>query len=78
MENSQWGRLFLILGVACLIIGIGFYLVPRIPFLSRLGRLPGDVIWKRENITIYFPLVTSLLLSAVISLILIILSLLRR
>jgi hypothetical protein len=39
------------------------------PFLSRigLGRLPGDIVIERENVTFYFPIVTCLLLSLVFS-----------
>jgi hypothetical protein len=41
------------------------------PFLSRigLGRLPGDIVIERENMTFYFPLMTCLLLSVVFSLV---------
>jgi hypothetical protein len=42
------------------------------PYLSRigLGRLPGDFVIERESMTFYFPLMTCLLLSAVLSLVL--------
>jgi len=42
------------------------------PFLQKagLGRLPGDILIRRENWHFYFPLTTSLLLSLVISLLL--------
>jgi hypothetical protein len=41
------------------------------PYLSQigLGRLPGDIVIKRENVTLYFPLTTCLLLSALLSLV---------
>jgi hypothetical protein len=41
------------------------------PFIAKLGlgRLPGDVVIERENFTYYLPLGTSLLVSAVLSLI---------
>jgi hypothetical protein len=35
-----------------------------------LGQLPGDLVFKRGNFTLYFPLATSLLLSLIVSLIL--------
>ena len=35
-----------------------------------LGRLPGDFVWKRKNITVYFPIVTSLVVSLVLTLLL--------
>jgi hypothetical protein len=42
------------------------------PVLSKLGlgRLPGDIVIERENVTFYLPLATSLLISVVLSLIL--------
>jgi len=41
------------------------------PYLSRigLGRLPGDIVIERENMTFYFPLMTCLLVSVVLSLV---------
>jgi hypothetical protein len=41
------------------------------PYLGRIGvgRLPGDFVIERENMTFYFPLMTCLLLSAVLSLV---------
>lgn len=42
------------------------------PVLGRLGlgRLPGDIVIERENYSFYFPIVTSLVVSVVLSLIL--------
>jgi len=42
------------------------------PYLSRigLGRLPGDIVIERDNMSLYFPLVTCLLLSLLFSLVL--------
>ncbi|MER3485211.1 MAG: DUF2905 domain-containing protein, partial [Chloroflexota bacterium] len=42
----------------------------RVPFLGSLGKLPGDIVYRRGNITIAIPLVTSLLLSLLLTLIL--------
>ena len=41
------------------------------PYLSQigLGRLPGDIVIERENVTFYFPLMTCLLLSVLFSLV---------
>lgn len=35
----------------------------------RLGQLPGDVVWRGKNSTVYFPVVTSLLLSVLLTLV---------
>jgi hypothetical protein len=58
-------RLLVILGLAILLIGLFW------PYLSRIGwgRLPGDIVIERDNVTFYFPLMTCLLLSLLFSLI---------
>ena len=58
-------RFLIVLGLAILVAGLLW------PFLSRigLGRLPGDIVMERENMTFYFPLMTCLLLSVVFSLV---------
>ena len=56
-----------------IIIGVLFILVGLLyPFLKDLGlgRLPGDIIVKKENSTFYFPIVTCIVVSVVISIIL--------
>jgi hypothetical protein len=42
------------------------------PYLSQigLGRLPGDIVMERKKVTLYFPLMTSLLASVLLSLVL--------
>jgi hypothetical protein len=56
-------RTLIILGVVILVIGLLW------PFLSKLGlgRLPGDIVIERGNTTFYFPLVTCLILSLLLS-----------
>ena len=58
-------RFLIVLGLAILLIGLLW------PYLSKLGlgRLPGDIVVERENVTLYIPLATCLLLSLVLSLI---------
>lgn len=70
------GKLFILLGVVFLVVGALLTLSPRLPF--RLGRLPGDLVWEGRNTTVYFPIVTSLLLSAVLTLILWLVALFRK
>jgi len=56
-----------------IIIGIIFILVGLLyPFLRDigLGRLPGDIVIKKENSSFYFPIVTCIIVSVVVSLIL--------
>ena len=56
-----------------IIIGVLFILVGLLyPFLKDigLGRLPGDIVIKKENSSFYFPIVTCIVVSVVVSLIL--------
>jgi membrane protein implicated in regulation of membrane protease activity len=61
------GKLLLVFGVLLVLAGLALTLVGRIPWL---GRLPGDIHIERGSWTFYFPLATSLVLSAVLTLIL--------
>ena len=70
--GSDLGRTLIVLGAVILVIGLVVSLGGR---LSWLGRLPGDIIWRRGGTTFYFPIVTCLLLSLLLTLIF---SLLRR
>ncbi len=65
-DMEALGKIMLLLGGAFLVIGLLLTLGGR--FLS-LGRLPGDIYIKRGNFTFYFPLVTGLLLSLILTLI---------
>jgi ABC-type phosphate transport system permease subunit len=57
-------RFLIIVGIALVLIGLAW------PWLSKLGlgRLPGDIVIRREGFSFYFPIVTSLLLSIIASL----------
>ncbi len=59
-------QLLITLGIILLLIGVAWPLLSKLPF----GRLPGDIMIERENFSFYFPLMTGLLISAVLSLIL--------
>jgi predicted lysophospholipase L1 biosynthesis ABC-type transport system permease subunit len=61
----ELGRALLILGALSVIVGAVLYFGVRVPF--RLGRLPGDVIHRGEHATFYFPIVTCLAISVVLS-----------
>ena len=69
-------RLFLSLGILFLILGACVLVAEKAGL--PLGRLPGDFAWRGKNSSIYFPLATSLLLSILLSLLVYILSRLRR
>ena len=60
-------RLLIVFGLVLVGLGVLFLLGPRIPFL---GRLPGDLLFRRGGATIYVPLATSILLSIVLTILL--------
>lgn len=61
------GRMLVVAGLVIAAVGALLLLSGKIPWL---GRLPGDILVKREKFTFYFPLATSLLISLILSLIL--------
>jgi len=64
---SGLGKILILAGVLLIVAGIMVIFAQRLPWL---GKLPGDIHIKRENFSFYFPLATSLLVSALLSLIL--------
>ena len=64
---SGLGRSLIILGLVIVLIGVVVSLAGRLPWL---GRLPGDIAIKRENVSFYFPLGTCLLISVLLSFVL--------
>jgi len=62
------GRILIVCGLILLVLGVLVTIGERLPI--RMGRLPGDIVIRGRNTTFYFPIVTSLLLSVVLSLIL--------
>ena len=72
----ELGRALLMLGGLLVLIGAFFYFGGKLPF--RLGRLPGDIVYKGEHTSFYFPITTSILLSAGLSLLFWLISRIRR
>lgn len=61
------GRILLLIGAVLLVVGLLVMFADRVPFL---GKLPGDVVVRKKNFTFYFPIVTSILVSLVLTLVL--------
>ncbi len=59
------GRIFIIIGIVIVVIGLLLQYGNKIP----IGELPGDFVIRRENITIYFPLTTGIILSIIVTVI---------
>ena len=64
MPIESLGRFLIVIGVITIVIGSVFVLFGKVPWI---GRLPGDIIIRRENFTFYFPIVTMLILSAILT-----------
>ena len=61
------GRALLIIGVILVGVGLVLVLAPKIPFL---GRLPGDLRFERDGLTVYVPLGSMIVLSILVSVVL--------
>ena len=61
------GRLLIWLGGGLLLVGLLMIAAGRI---TGLGRLPGDIVIRRENVTVFIPLATMVLVSFVLTIVL--------
>lgn len=66
MNLDPLAKTFIILGVVLLTAGILWQL--GWPQALRLGRLPGDIVIERENMKVYIPITTGILISVILSL----------
>jgi hypothetical protein len=62
---SGLGRVLIFLGVGLFVLGLLLTFAGRVPFV---GRLPGDIVYRKGNFTFYFPLATGILISFLLSL----------
>lgn len=73
---AEIGKGLVVLGILLVVAGGVFILLGRINV--PLGRLPGDIVYRGKNSTVYFPLMTSIVVSVVLSAILYFVSRFRR
>jgi hypothetical protein len=64
--DMSLGRILIVVGVVLVVLGLLLTIGERLPL--RLGRLPGDIYVHGRHTSFYFPIVTCLLLSLVLSL----------
>jgi len=64
---SIMGKLLIAMGILLVIVGLVFLWGPKVPFL---GKLPGDIYFRRGNFTFYFPVVTCVIISLILTLVL--------
>lgn len=67
MEIQYLGKIIIVMGIFLVVLGALILLSPKIPFI---GRLPGDILIKRDNVTFFFPLASSIIISLIITIIL--------
>jgi hypothetical protein len=61
------GRSLLLIGLVVAAIGVVLILSPRIPIL---GKLPGDITFQRDGVTVVIPIATMLVISLVLTIVL--------
>jgi len=64
---GEMAKIIIVIGTVLVLIGIAMLFIQKVPFL---GKLPGDILIKKENFTFYFPLTTGIIISIIVSLIL--------
>jgi hypothetical protein len=67
MAVESLGRMLIYIGIIIVVVGGFFLLMAKLPWF---GRLPGDIVYRREGLTIYVPLATMILVSLVLTLLL--------
>ncbi len=73
---SQIGKLLVIIGILLVILGLLLWVVPGL--FRWFGKLPGDIVIRRDGFVLYAPITSMLLLSLLISLVLGVLSRIMR
>ena len=58
------GKTLVLLGAFLIVVGLFLWLGDKIPWI---GRLPGDILVKKENFTFYFPIVTCIIMSIILT-----------
>lgn len=69
---AGFGRLFILLGLLLVLLGVMLSFADKIP---HIGRLPGDILVRKERFQFYFPITTCIIVSIILTLFL---SLFRR
>jgi hypothetical protein len=64
MMGHDIGKMLIAAGLLIALLGIILIVAGNVPFL---GKLPGDIVIRRKNFTLYFPLATGILLSVILT-----------
>jgi hypothetical protein len=60
------GKILIVIGIILTVVGLAFLFADKIPFP---GKLPGDIYIKKERLTFYFPITTSIIISIILTII---------
>ncbi|MGA9048417.1 MAG: DUF2905 domain-containing protein [Dehalococcoidia bacterium] len=66
MDLAGLGKIILIFGGVIIVVGLLFIFAQQIPFF---GKLPGDIFIKKDNFSFYFPIVTFIIISIVLTIV---------
>lgn len=69
------GRIIITLGIVLIIVGSTLWLFGKLPFI---GKLPGDILVQKPNFTFYAPVTTLILISVILSVLLTIISNIKK
>ena len=75
-SEFDFGKLLMFLGGILLAAGLVFIFLGKTNL--PIGKLPGDIVYRGKNTTVYFPLATSILLSVVLTVVMYIIGRFRR
>src|SRR5438105_4881607 len=68
-DLSDFGKILIGIGIVIVLMGAVLVLAGRLPgVFGPIGKLPGDILFKRASFTFYFPITTSILASIILSL----------
>ncbi|MBI2590860.1 MAG: DUF2905 domain-containing protein [Candidatus Blackburnbacteria bacterium] len=72
---QEAGRIIIVIGIVCIILGSFLWFFGKLPFL---GKLPGDIYVQRKNFSFYAPLTTTVIISILLSIVLTIIAHLKK
>ena len=75
MMLQDLGRIVIVIGIVLVVLGSCLWFFGKLPFL---GKLPGDIFIQKENFSVYAPITTALIISIFLSIVLTIISNLRK
>lgn len=75
MMLQDLGRVIIVIGIALVVLGSILWFFGKLPFL---GKLPGDIMVQKDNFSFYAPITTMILISIFLSIVLTIISNLKK